>query len=160
MVLGEELEDDHVAHGDIVELIGLEDQTSRSSDNHCVCGSSVGDRGSLALGDGMVDAVASRDDGRVLASTDGDGLGDGHLLVVCGGGMLSSGVGPDDDDFRLGVSCEALALHALQPAELTFGEQWVAADGRLHHVGLADLAGQSQRRDGQCESLGELHSGQ
>lgn len=88
VVLGEELEDDHVTNGDILQLIGLVDQPSRASNSD-----GVGGRG------GRGSSLATR--------RSSDGLGHGDLLIV--GGLLSprTRVGPDDDDFCLGIGSKA-----------------------------------------------------
>lgn len=157
VVGSEELKDDHVTDGDVVELIRLVDQATGATNSDSVCSRGMGNGGSLALGDGVVLAITTGDNSRMLASTDSDGLGDGDLLIVGLSGMLASGVGPDDDDLSLGVSREARAVHTqVLPGMLTGSEHGIATDG-LDHVGPTSRPGHDHGRSGQCDSLRELH---
>lgn len=94
VVLGEELEDDGVADGDIVELVRLEDETSGATDGDGVAGTSAGDGCSLVLLDSGSHAIVHGHLCRVVTSN--NGLGDSDLLVDRRRlGLLATRVRPD-----------------------------------------------------------------
>lgn len=155
VVLSKELEDDHITDGNILQLVGLVDQTSGTANSDGVAGR--GGRGSS-----------------FTTGSSRDCLGDSDLLIV--GGLLSpcARVGPDDDDLCLGVGSKAVAFHlidgdvatsqkmlvdiqpfvdlghvlflAIHQVSVTGIEARVSTDRR---VGVADLAGQGQRGEAQ-----------
>lgn len=144
VVLRQELEDDDVANGDVLELIGLVGQASGTANLDGV--SSSGD-GSCA-GGSLLAGLRGRSAGSLGGSAAGD---DGDLLVDDGGLSAATGVGPDDDDVGLGLGGDAVALHAVGESGSATLEDLAADDL------LADGAGHGERRKGQSDGGGELH---
>lgn len=185
VVLREELEDDGVTDGDVVKLVGLEDQTTGTTDCNSVARASSRDSGGLVLHDGGGDTIVHGDLSGV--STSGDGLGDSDLLVDDGRRGIATRVCPDQVSRRLLVlrlllRQLLLLLLLLGGLSLLLGDlgdrvlhdrssNGVLLDGssgsrvhghrlRLDEVTVAsDATAHGEWRKGQDNGAGELHFG-
>lgn len=150
VVLGQELEHDGVADGD-VERVGLVDEATGPADLDGVARAGGGHGRGLALADGGGGTAGDGDDGGIVLAG-GDGAGDGDLLVDGGGLRVVTRVGPDDDDFGARVDGDAASLHAAEESDGAAVELGLHGGARVgaHGVDAAKSAarGHCERRDG------------
>lgn len=150
VVLGEELKDNKVADGNVVQLVRDKDQASRATDSNGVRGTSSRGGCSLTLGDVCHSTITTNDFCRVRSS--GNSLGDSDLFMESRGRGIGTRVGPDDDD--LGAS-----LRVVTTILLLCNNGVLVALG--HMVGsredVVEVNGHGKRRSSQSESRGELH---
>jgi hypothetical protein len=113
VVLGQELEDNHVSNGHVLQRLRLEDETSRAADLDGVRSTRGGRGSSLSRVDGDLATISTRDDGSMALRSNGDGLGHSDLVLESGGSSVTAGVLPNDDDG--GSTLDLMnALEALQ----------------------------------------------
>lgn len=148
VVLCKELKDDGVASRN-AHLVGLEDETARTTNLDGMAGTCGRDGGSLALADCSCSS-GDRDGSLLLAGAGGDGLGDCDLFVDIGPLGATAWVGPDDDDVAARVKRQAVALHAVEDGKGSSIELGLGVSGNwLGLIDAAGLASNGQRREGQ-----------
>lgn len=157
VVLREELENNGITNGHVVQLIWLISETARAANLDSMAGSFSWNSSSLALLDGR--GGASRDLSNLASSTGGNGLGDGDLLVDGGGRSAVARVGPNDDDFGARVDTDTLSLHALDNSDAAVGEFGldIASDDFRRREDVGDSSGHGERSHGHGKCRRELH---
>lgn len=96
VVLGEELKDNKVTDGNVVQLVWDKDQASRATNSDSMRGTSSRGCCSLTLGDVCHSTITTNDLCRVGPSS--NGLGDSDLFMESRSRGIGTRVGPDDDD--------------------------------------------------------------
>lgn len=180
VVLGEELKDDGITDRHLVQLLGLEDETSRATYGYGMRGTLCRFRGCFVSldsgGGGFFSGMLGFLDNRVLsrllcrmlnrllcwmcgANFGCDGLGDGDLLIDSLGLRTATRVGPDDDDLCLGIGSDSVALHAIwMPLlDLRVSNGVFCRVASFRQDGHATRASHSQGSKSQRKSSGVLH---
>lgn len=115
VVLAVEGEDDHVTNvgGD---LLGEERETLGTTDIDGVGGTKTGNNTASTGLDGGRGTVVAEDGGGGSTGRNGDGLGDGHLLVESGRGNTTALADPDNDGVDTADGTEANAAETTEAA--------------------------------------------